>query len=164
MSNFGLEQGLADLGVDFMRANVGDRYVLQALKKHGGVIGGEASGHILHLDRVSTGDGIVAALAVIEALSASGQPLHEAHAPLKRLPQTTINLRVRDGAELIRSPRVQEVLRETRDTLAGRGRVVLRASGTEPLVRVTIEAADADEVQRLAKRLADSVQVAAETA
>jgi phosphoglucosamine mutase len=164
MSNFGLEQGLTDLGIAFMRANVGDRYVLQALKQHGGVIGGEASGHILHMDRVSTGDGIVAALAVLEALAESGQSLHEAHAHLKRLPQTTINLRVRDGAELIRSPRVQDALRETRDTLAGRGRVVLRASGTEPLVRVTIEAADADEVRRLAKHLADSVQTAAETA
>src|SRR5690348_2638167 len=164
MSNFGLEQGLGDLGIEFLRANVGDRYVLQALKQHGGVIGGEASGHILHLDRVTTGDGIVAALAVLEALAASGQPMHEAHAHLKRLPQTTINLRVRGGAELIRSPRVQDALRATRDTLAGRGRVVLRASGTEPLVRVTIESADADEVQRLAKRLADSVQTAAETA
>lgn len=164
MSNFGLEQGLGDLGIAFMRVNVGDRYVLQALKQHGGVIGGEASGHILHMDRVSTGDGIVAALAVLEALRASAQPLHEAHAHLKRLPQTTINLRLRDGAELIRSPRVQDALRETQDILAGRGRVVLRASGTEPLVRVTIEAADADEVQRLAQRLAESVQTAAEAA
>jgi phosphoglucosamine mutase len=164
MSNFGLEQGLGDLGIEFLRVNVGDRYVLQALKQHGGVIGGEASGHILHMDRVSTGDGIVAALAVLEALTASGQSLHAAHADLKRLPQTTINLRVRGGAELIRSPQVQDALRETSDTLAGRGRVVLRASGTEPLVRVTIEAADADEVQRLAQRLADSVQTAAETA
>ena len=116
------------------------------------------------MDRVSTGDGIVAALAVLEALASSGQSLHEAHACLKRLPQTTINLRVRGGAELIRSPQVQDALRETRDTLAGRGRVVLRASGTEPLVRVTIEAADAEEVQRLAQRLADSVQTAAEAA
>jgi phosphoglucosamine mutase len=164
MSNYGREQALGDLGVAFMRVNVGDRHVLHALKQHGGVIGGEASGHILHMDRVSTGDGIVAALAVLEALVASGQPLHEAHAELKRLPQTTINLRVRDGAELIRAPRVQDALRETQDTLAGRGRVVLRASGTEPLVRVTIEAADAEEVQRLAQRLADSVQTAAETA
>lgn len=164
MSNFGLEQGLGDLGIEFLRANVGDRYVLQALKQRGGVIGGEASGHILHMDRVSTGDGIVAALAVLEALVASGQSLHDARAHLKRLPQTTINLRVRGGAELIRSPQVQDALRETRETLEGRGRVVLRASGTEPLVRVTIEAADADEVQRLAQRLADSVQGAAAAA
>jgi phosphoglucosamine mutase len=164
MSNFGLEQGLGDLGIEFLRANVGDRYVLQALKQRGGLIGGEASGHILHMDRVSTGDGIVAALAVLEALVASGQPLHDARAHLKRLPQTTINLRVRGGAELIRSPQVQDALRETRATLEGRGRVVLRASGTEPLERVTIEAADADEVQRLARRLADSVQGAAAAA
>ena len=164
MSNFGLEQGLSDLGIEFVRVNVGDRYVLQALKQHGGVLGGEASGHILHLDRTSTGDGIVVALAVLEALAVSGQPLHAVRAQLRRLPQTTINLRVRDGAELIRSARVQDALRETRDTLAGRGRVVLRASGTEPLVRVTIEAADADEVQRLAQRLADSVQTAAAAA
>jgi phosphoglucosamine mutase len=116
------------------------------------------------MDRVSTGDGIVAALAVLEALTASAQPLHDACAQLKRLPQTTINLRVRGGAELIRSPLVQDALRETRDTLAGRGRVVLRASGTEPMVRVTIEAADAEEVQRLAQRLADSVQGAAAAA
>ena len=160
MSNYGLEQALGDLGIAFMRVNVGDRYVLQALKQHDGMLGGEASGHILHMDRTSTGDGIVAALAVLEALVASGQPLHETRVHLKRLPQTTINLRVRDGAELIRSPQVQDALRDTQGVLAGRGRVVLRASGTEPLVRVTIEGEDADEVQALAARLADAVMAA----
>ena len=161
MTNYGLERRFRELGIGFRRANVGDRHVLQALKDDNGVLGGEASGHILQLDRARTGDGIVAALAVLEALRHSGQTLAAARAELQRLPQTTINLRVADGDALVAAPAVQKAFAAARAELAGRGRVVLRASGTEPLVRVTVEAEDAGEVERLAERLAHAVTSAA---
>ncbi|MGH8214286.1 MAG: phosphoglucosamine mutase [Rhodanobacteraceae bacterium] len=161
MSNYGLERALTGAGVKFLRANVGDRYVLQQLKQHHGVLGGETSGHILCLDRASTGDGIVSALAVLDALKRSGLDLAEARANLKKLPQITRNVRVSGGRQLVAMPAVQHALEEVQGVLHGRGRVVLRPSGTEPLVRVTIEGEDADEVQTLAARLADAVVCAA---
>ncbi len=161
MSNYGLELALTGAGVRFLRANVGDRYVLQQLKEHGGVLGGETSGHILCLDRASTGDGIVSALAVLDALARAGKDLSEAREGLRKLPQITRNVRAAGGAALVSAPGVQRALAEVRETLRGRGRVVLRPSGTEPLVRVTIEGADAAEVEHLATRLADAVMQAA---
>ncbi|HEU0277204.1 MAG TPA: phosphoglucosamine mutase [Rhodanobacteraceae bacterium] len=164
MSNFGLERALTGAGVRFLRANVGDRYVLQQLKAHGGVLGGETSGHILCLDRASTGDGIVSALAVLDALMRAGEDLSEARAGLAKLPQITRNVRLAGAKEAVGARSVQDTLAEVQHVLQGRGRVVLRPSGTEPLVRVTIEGEDADEVQALAARLADAVTVAAGTA
>ena len=162
MSNFGLQQALGELGVELIRANVGDRFVLQKLKEHRGVLGGETSGHLLCLDRATTGDGIVAALAVLEALKASGQDLATARQGLHKLPQVMINVRAAGAREALDSDAVRKALAETEQALHGRGRVVLRASGTEPVVRVTIEAADADEVKQMAERLADVVKSAAE--
>ena len=160
MSNFGLERSLTGAGVRFLRANVGDRYVLQQLKEHGGVLGGETSGHILCLDRASTGDGIVSALAVLDALARKGADLSEARSGLAKLPQITRNVRVAGAKGAIATSRVQQTLAEVQQVLRGRGRVVLRPSGTEPLVRVTIEGEDAEEVQALAARLADAVTAA----
>jgi phosphoglucosamine mutase len=162
MSNYGLQLALAELDVPLIRANVGDRYVMQQLKQHGGMLGGETSGHILSLDRATTGDGIVAALAVLEALALSGQDLATARQGLKKLPQVMLNVRANGAREALSSSEVQLALAEAEQTLQGRGRVVLRASGTEPLVRVTIEGADAAEVQQLAERLAGIVKSAAE--
>jgi phosphoglucosamine mutase len=161
MSNYGLERALTGAGVKFLRADVGDRYVLQQLKEHRGVLGGETSGHILCLDRASTGDGIVSALAVLDALIRAGQDLSEARVELRKLPQITRNVRVKGGRQLVAAPSVQRALAEVQQILRGRGRVVLRPSGTEPLVRVTIEGEDADEVQSLAARLATAVESAA---
>jgi phosphoglucosamine mutase len=161
MSNYGLEQALAALDVPLVRANVGDRYVLQQLKQHGGVLGGETSGHILCLDRATTGDGIVAALAVLEALAASGQDLALARQGLQKLPQVMLNVRVEDARGVLESAIVCDALGAAQRALHGRGRVFLRASGTEPVVRVTVEAADATEVQQLASRLAEAVKSAA---
>jgi phosphoglucosamine mutase len=163
MSNYGLQQALAELGVPLIRANVGDRYVMQLLRQHGGVLGGETSGHILCLDRATTGDGIVAALAVLEALASSGQDLAAARKGLHKLPQVMLNVRAAGAREALAGTEVQQALTEVERILQGRGRVVLRASGTEPLVRVTVEAADAAEVQQLAGWLADVVKSAAKT-
>ena len=146
-----------------IRANVGDRYVMQLLRQHGGVLGGETSGHILCLDRATTGDGIVAALAVLEALASSGQDLAAARKGLHKLPQVMLNVRAAGAREALAGTEVQQALTEVERILQGRGRVVLRASGTEPLVRVTVEAADAAEVQQLAGWLADVVKSAAKT-
>ncbi len=161
MSNFGLQQALQRIGVSFLRANVGDRFVLQQLKLHGGMLGGETSGHILCLDRATTGDGIVAALAVLQALVDTGDDLASARADLVKLPQIMLNVRADGARESLAGREVQTALAQVEETLRGRGRVVLRASGTEPVVRVTIEGDDAEEVQRLAGQLADVVRTAA---
>jgi phosphoglucosamine mutase len=162
MSNYGLQQALAGLGVELIRANVGDRFVLQKLKEHSGVLGGETSGHLLCLDRATTGDGIVAALAVLEALKFLGQDMADARQGLTKMPQIMINVRAAGAREALNTDAVRQALADTEQALLGRGRVVLRASGTEPLVRVTVEAADEAEVRQMAERLADVVKSATE--
>ncbi|MDF4025826.1 phosphoglucosamine mutase [Luteibacter sp. PPL201] len=162
MSNYGLQRALRQMDIALVRANVGDRYVLQQLKEHGGLLGGETSGHVLCLDRFTTGDGIVAALALLEALVGEGETFAQARAGLTKLPQTMLNVRAEGAKAALGSDAVKQVLAEVESVLEGRGRVVLRASGTEPLVRVTIEAADAAEVDRLASRLAEAVKSAAQ--
>jgi phosphoglucosamine mutase len=161
MTNYGLEQRFAAVGIGFVRARVGDRYVLQQLKQHGGTLGGETSGHILCLDRASTGDGIVSALQVLEAVRTCGRDLAELCQGWTRLPQTTVNVRVAGAAKALETAAVQAVRAEVERELAGRGRLVLRPSGTEPLVRVTVEAADAALVDALVRRLAQAVESAA---
>ncbi len=162
MSNYGLQQALAEFDVPLIRANVGDRYVMQQLREHQGMLGGETSGHILCLDRASTGDGIIAALAVLEALAHGGQDLVAARQGLKKFPQIMLNVRAAGAREALHGDEVRQALAEVEQTLHGRGRVVLRASGTEPLVRVTVEGADAAEVRQLAEKLAGIVKSAAE--
>ncbi|MCQ4166713.1 phosphoglucosamine mutase [Tahibacter harae] len=161
MTNYGLERAFAAAGIGFLRAKVGDRYVTQTLKETAGVLGGEASGHILCLDRASTGDGLVSALQVLEVLVRRGQSLAACCAGWERLPQITRNVRVADGGRLLQHARVLAERAAVEQELEGRGRLVLRASGTEPLVRVTIEAADAALVDALAGRLARAVESAA---
>ena len=161
MTNFGVERAINELGAQFLRANVGDRYVLQMLKANGGVFGGEASGHILCLDSGPTGDGIVSALLVLEALQRSRQTLAQARAGLHRVPQIMINVKASGGAALVAQAAVQAALASVEEQLRGRGRVVLRPSGTEPLVRVTVEGEQLDEVEQLARFLADTVEAAA---
>jgi phosphoglucosamine mutase len=158
MSNFGLEQAMAALGVPFLRSKVGDRYVMQALREHSGVLGGETSGHILCLDRASTGDAIVSALQVLEALARKGCGLAESVAGMVKVPQTTVNIHAKGGAALVADSEVQRVLAHVQGQLSGQGRVVLRPSGTEPLVRVTVEAMDEQMVSRLVGELAGAVR------
>lgn len=160
MSNFGLEQVLQGMGVPLIRAQVGDRHVMQQLKAHGGVLGGETSGHILCLDRTTTGDGIISSLAVLEALVNQDEDLASAREGLHKLPQSTRNVRATGGRALVASAPVQAALQAVKDKLDGHGRVVLRPSGTEPVIRVTIETADAKEVETLVDFLAEAVKSA----
>jgi phosphoglucosamine mutase len=160
MTNFGLELALADLGIPFMRAAVGDRHIHRALTERGWSLGGEASGHLLSLDRTSTGDGIVSALQVLEVLVHSGKSLRELSCGMQKFPQTMINVPVSADARarLSGSERINEAVRQVETELDGRGRVILRPSGTEPLIRVTLEGADSDKVELLARQLADTVR------
>ncbi len=158
MTNFGLEQALAERGIGFVRAKVGDRYVHQQLLAHGGVLGGEASGHILCLDRASTGDGIVSALQVLEVLQRRGVSLQQALADLKRVPQKTVNVRVTAGCKPAEIDSVKAALAAAQQAVAGRGRAFLRPSGTEPVVRVTVEADDATLVETTLASLVQAVR------
>lgn len=159
MSNLGLEQALNQAGIGFQRAPVGDRFIHQRLVEAGGSLGGEASGHLLCLDRTSTGDGIVSALQVLEVMARSGRSLKQLASGMSRYPQTMINVPVSNGAasRLQQSERIQQAVADTEQALSGQGRVILRPSGTEPLVRVTLEGRDGERVARLAQELADVV-------
>jgi phosphoglucosamine mutase len=164
MSNLGLEQALAAQKVPFRRANVGDRYVMAMLQQEGWEVGGETSGHLLCLDKSTTGDGIVAALEVLAVVRQSGKSLAELKAGMQIFPQTMINVRMSRRFDLKTSAPVQKALGEVEKELAANGRVVLRASGTEPVVRVMIEGRDPALVARLGQQLADTVKRAAEEA
>ncbi len=161
MTNYGLEQAFAKAGIKFLRTKVGDRYVHKALVEGKGILGGEASGHLLCLDRTSTGDGIVSALQVLEVLSRTGQSLRQALAGLTMVPQKTINVRLTNGARPSEAASVQVALAEAKAAVAGRGRAFLRPSGTEPVVRVTVEADDDALVQSTLEKLAAAVRAAA---
>ncbi|MFN3238069.1 MAG: phosphoglucosamine mutase [Pseudomonadales bacterium] len=155
MSNFGLELALEKIKVPFVRANVGDRYVLAELQNHSWQVGGESSGHILCLDVTTTGDGIVSALQVVAAIVESGKSLHELKQQMAKYPQSMIN--VACSKERVNDSEVLSAVKETEQALAGKGRVLLRPSGTEPVVRVMVEGEHASEVQSLAEKLADVV-------
>ena len=161
MTNYGLERAFQQRGIGFIRAKVGDRYVHQQLIAHEGVLGGEASGHLLCLDRTSTGDGIVSALQVLEVLCRRGISLREALAGLTKVPQKTVNVRFSGSAKPADAPSVQAALAEAQTAVEGRGRAFLRPSGTEPVVRVTVEADDASLVQSTLDRLSAAVRAAA---
>ena len=160
MTNYGLEKALAESGIGFMRAKVGDRYVHQMLLEHDAILGGEASGHLLCLDRTSTGDGIMAALQVLEVLGRTGQSLSQALQGLDKVPQKTVNVRVTPGSKPVDDASVQSALREAQTLVEGRGRAFLRPSGTEPVVRVTVEADDADLVASVLATLESAVKAA----
>ncbi|WP_373083018.1 phosphoglucosamine mutase [Zhongshania sp.] len=157
MSNLGFELALKDLGVGFERAKVGDRYVKERMNALGWDLGGENSGHIICADVSTTGDGIVAALKVVGAIAASGKSLTELKSPVRKFPQIMENVRIASPVDLKNSELVEAVSAVELE-LAGRGRVLLRASGTEPLLRVMVEGEDAAQVATLCKRLADVVR------
>ena len=162
MSNWGLEQAFATLGISFERAAVGDRYVLERLRACNGLVGGETSGHTICLDRSRTGDGIVTALQVLEAMLMHGKTLAELVGGMSKLPQVLLNVPVTGKAKpLLDDPAVREMARSVETSLLGRGRLLLRASGTEPVVRVMVEATEQAVAVEAAERLAETVRVAA---
>ncbi len=161
MTNFGLERVFGERGIPFQRARVGDRYVHQKLMEGNGVLGGETSGHLLCLDRASTGDGIVSALQVLEVVRRRGVELRALLDGLHKVPQRTANLRLAVGSKPHETDTVKAELARAQETLSGRGRAFIRASGTEPVVRVTVEADDAILMQELLDSLSDAVRNAA---
>jgi phosphoglucosamine mutase len=161
MSNLGLEVALRDSGIEFRRAQVGDRYVLAMLRETGGTLGGESSGHILCLDKTTTGDGIVSALQVLAVMKRTGRSLAELAAGMRKFPQVLLNVKVARRVDPAHLPVVQEAVRRIEARMAGDGRVVLRASGTEPVIRVMVEGRDEGETRSAAAELAEVVKSAA---
>jgi phosphoglucosamine mutase len=161
MSNLGLEHGFQEQGIDFRRAQVGDRHVLAMLNDTGGTLGGETSGHILCLDKTTTGDGLVSALQVLAIMKASGAGLAELAAPMHKYPQVLLNVRVARRFDPMTEPNVVQAVALVERQFNGRGRIVLRASGTEPVIRVMVEGQDAGLVRRSASSIASAVEAAA---
>ena len=161
MSNLGLEQALKRDGIPFKRTNVGDRYVMERMVKEGWQLGGENSGHIICLDRTTTGDGIVAALQVLHSMASSGKTLHELKNGMQKFPQILVNVPLESSFDLDGSNTVQEAVKGVEKQLANRGRVLLRPSGTEPLIRVMVEGENHDSVSEYAEHIAGAVRQAA---
>jgi len=157
MTNMALQVAFKKMGIPFERAKVGDRYVLEVLQEKGWLLGGEGSGHLLCLDRHTTGDGIVSALQVLSALKRSGQTLAQMTADLKLFPQSLINVRIPAGYDWKSNAVLQAEKTAVEEALGERGRVLLRPSGTEPLIRVMVEAEDAELARSMAQRIADKV-------
>jgi len=157
MTNLALEHALGDMNVPFERAGVGDRYVLELLKQNNWLLGGENSGHIICLDRVSTGDGIVAALAVLSVMSESGESLAALRSNMTLYPQVLLNVPVREKVDLDAHTSIQNAVKQAEQELGDSGRILLRPSGTEPLVRVMVEGRVANDVETICQRVARAV-------
>ena len=157
MTNLALEHAFADMGIDFERAGVGDRYVMELLKARGWQLGGENSGHIICLDRVTTGDAIVAALAVLAVMRETGESLSRLRSDMQLYPQVLLNVPIKNRVNLDENMPIQQALQQAKDDLGTSGRVLLRPSGTEPLVRVMVEGKVANDVQRICQRVANVV-------
>lgn len=163
MSNLGLEHALLERKIGFARAKVGDRYVMELLQAKQWFIGGESSGHIICLDRTTTGDAIISALQVLAAMMNSGKSLHELRSAMTKYPQTLINVKMPKQMDVHNNTHIQKAVLAAENRLATTGRILLRPSGTEPVVRVMVEGQDAGLVQLLANELADAVRAAVGT-
>jgi phosphoglucosamine mutase len=160
MSNLGLEVGLRESGIEFQRAPVGDRYVLAMLRDTGGTLGGETSGHILCLDKTTTGDGLVSALQVLSVMKQTGRSLAELASGMKKFPQVLLNVKVAKRFDPSTVPSVREAIQNIEKRMGGDGRVVLRASGTEPVIRVMVEGKGESATRAAATELAEAVKAA----
>ena len=157
MTNMAVEVALKARGVQFVRAKVGDRYVLEELEKHHWMLGGEGSGHLLALDKHTTGDGLISALQVLQALQRSGKTMAQLLVAVALFPQTLINVRLKPGQDWKANARMQQAMQEVEAELGDTGRMLIRASGTEPLVRVMVEGRDAAQAKACAQRIADTL-------
>ena len=160
MSNLGMENSLKALGLNLLRANVGDRYVMEMMIKNKAVLGGEGSGHIICLDKTTTGDGIVAALQVLAEIQQTGKSLYELKSGMQKYPQILKNVRVNKKVNLDEVESIQKAVQTVEKKMGAKGRVLLRASGTEPLIRVMVEGENYDDVVKYADQLVDDVKKA----
>jgi phosphoglucosamine mutase len=160
MSNLGLEHALNERGIEFKRSQVGDRHVLSMLNESGGTLGGETSGHILCLDKTTTGDGLISALQVLAIMKQTGAGLAELGAPMRKYPQVLLNVRVATQRDPLTDPKVEAAVQQVERRFEGRGRIVLRASGTEAVIRVMVEGFDATMVKKGARDIAAAVEAA----
>jgi len=158
MSNLGLEKAIQKMHVGFRRANVGDRYVMEQLRACKGVLGGEGSGHIIIRDRIETGDGTIAALQVLHAMVVSGKTLHELKQVMEKYPQILINVPIQKKINLEKAKDIQMAVKDVEKKLGNKGRVLLRASGTEPLIRVMVEGEDMMVITEHAEQIAEAVR------
>jgi phosphoglucosamine mutase len=156
MTNLGMELALKQLGINLLRANVGDRYVMELLVENKGILGGENSGHIICLDKTTTGDGIIAALQVMAEMQHTGKNLHELKSGMTKFPQVLLNIKMKTKPDLD-GEAIQKAVKDIEKKLGNTGRVLLRASGTEPLIRVMVEGENEDKVIEYANKLADQV-------
>lgn len=162
MTNLGMEHALKRLGIDLFRANVGDRYVMEMLAEHKGILGGENSGHIICLDKTTTGDGIIAALQIMAEMQDSGKNLHELKSGMRKYPQVLVNVKTSKKINPEQDESIQKSVKAIEKKLGDKGRVLLRASGTEPLIRVMVEGQQEDLVRNYAHLIADDVKKAME--
>jgi phosphoglucosamine mutase len=158
MSNFGFEVALRDMGIPFVRANVGDRYVIEEMDQRGWTLGGESSGHIVCRCATTTGDGIISALQVLLAIKHEGKPLSQIKTGMQKMPQVMINVPCQAKSALANNPELQAAVADAQAQLADSGRILLRPSGTEPVVRVMVEGKDRSQVQQIAETLAARVR------
>lgn len=158
MSNLGMEHALKAIGVQLLRANVGDRYVMELLTEKKGMLGGEGSGHIICLDKTTTGDGIVAALQVLAEMQRTGKSLRDLKSGMKKYPQVLVNVRTEKKVKIDEIDGIKKAVETVEKKLGDKGRVLLRSSGTEPLVRVMVEGVDEDDVSKFANQLANDVK------
>jgi phosphoglucosamine mutase len=154
MSNLGMRHALASLGIQFIEAKVGDRFVMEQMKCHGATLGGEGSGHIICLDKSTSGDGIISALQVLDIVCKSDKVLHDLKNEMIKYPQVLINVKTADKIDLESHVELNKTLKAVESALGDEGRVLIRASGTEPLIRVMVEASDLSVAENSAKKLA----------
>ena len=160
MSNLGMEHALKKLGINLLRANVGDRYVMEMLKKNKAIIGGESSGHIICLDKTTTGDATVAALQVLAEIQQTGKSLHELKSGMQKYPQVLLNVRINKKVNIDEVEEVTKAVKAVEKKMGEKGRVLLRSSGTEPLIRVMVEGENESDVNKYANELAEVVKKA----
>lgn len=158
MSNMGLDIALRKAGGQVIKTDVGDRYVVEEMRRSGYRFGGEQSGHMVFLDHNTTGDGMISALQVLAILQKSGKPLSELASVMTALPQILVNVRVRERCAIKDLPEVDKLITDVEQRLGDTGRVLIRYSGTEPLMRIMLEGQDQDEITRLANEIADLVK------
>jgi phosphoglucosamine mutase len=158
MSNIGLELALRDSGVDLVRCQVGDKYVMEEMQKRGASLGGEQSGHIIFSDYLFTGDGLCTALQVLRVMGATGRTLAELASDLTTYPQVLVNVRVKQKEDVARVPAIADLIARVESRLSGHGRLLVRYSGTEPLLRIMLEGRDEREIREWADEIATEVR------